>query len=113
MQTFLLVHPGLTLQVEGRTDSDGTEEFNQQLSERRSDSVRDFLAEQSVPVSLMSAKGLCKNQPVASNDTPEGRQRNRRLELIVNGDSIGKTVGAGATVSAVEQYFPFRTRQHF
>lgn len=97
---ILLAHPGLTLQIEGHTDSVGSDEFNQELSERRSDSVRDFLAEQGVAGSSMSAKGFGKSQPVASNDTPEGRQRNRRVELVVNGDAIGKTAAAGTTVSA-------------
>ena len=97
---ILLAHPGLTLQIEGHTDSVGSDEFNQQLSERRSDSVRDFLAEQGVAGSSMSAKGFGKTQPVASNDTPEGRQRNRRVELVVNGDAIGKPVIAGTAVSA-------------
>jgi outer membrane protein OmpA-like peptidoglycan-associated protein len=97
---ILLAHPGLTLQIEGHTDSVGTEEFNQQLSERRSDSVRDFLAEENVPASSMTAKGFGKSQPVASNDTPEGRQRNRRVELIVSGDAIGKAAAVGTTVSS-------------
>jgi len=86
---ILLAHPGLTLQIEGHTDSVGGDEFNQQLSERRADSVRDFLAEQGVPVSSITARGFGKTQPVASNDTPEGRQRNRRVELVVNGSAIG------------------------
>ena len=97
---ILLAHGGLTLQIEGHTDSVGTDEFNQQLSERRSDAVRDFLAEQGVPVSAMSAKGFGKTQPVASNDTPEGRQRNRRVELVVSGDAIGKVAAGGTTVNA-------------
>ena len=96
---ILLAHPGLTLQIEGHTDSVGTDEFNQQLSERRSDTVRDFLAEQGVAGSSMSARGFGKSQPVASNDTPEGRQRNRRVELVVNGEAIGKPAAAGTTVS--------------
>jgi outer membrane protein OmpA-like peptidoglycan-associated protein len=87
---ILLAHPGLSLQIEGHTDSVGSDEFNQQLSERRSDTVRDFLAEQGVPASSISARGFGKTQPVATNDTPEGRQRNRRVELVVNGDAIGK-----------------------
>jgi hypothetical protein len=65
--------------------------FNQQLSERRSDNVRDFLAEQGVAPFSMTAHGFGKTQPVASNDTAEGRQRNRRVELVVNGDAIGKS----------------------
>jgi len=88
---ILLAHPGLTLQIEGHTDSVGSDDFNQQLSERRADSVRDFLAEEGVAGTSMSARGFGKTQPVASNDTAEGRQRNRRVELVVNGDAIGKT----------------------
>jgi outer membrane protein OmpA-like peptidoglycan-associated protein len=94
---IVLAHPGLNLQIEGHTDSVGTDEFNQQLSERRADSVRDFLAEQGVPASSITAKGFGKTQPVASNDTPEGRQRNRRVELVVNGDAIGNTAAAANT----------------
>ncbi len=91
---IVLAHPGLSLQIEGHTDSVGGDEFNQQLSERRADSVRDFLAEQGVAPSSITARGFGKTQPVASNDTAEGRQRNRRVELVVNGDAIGKTASA-------------------
>ena len=94
---IVLAHPGLNLQIEGHTDSVGADEFNQQLSERRADSVRDFLAEQGVPASSITAKGFGKTQPVASNDTAEGRQRNRRVELVVNGDAIGNTSAAANT----------------
>src|SRR5712691_8421352 len=93
---IVLAHPGLSLQIEGHTDSVGGDEFNQQLSERRADSVRDFLAEQGVPGSAISARGFGKTQPVAGNDTAEGRQRNRRVELVVNGDAIGNTAVASA-----------------
>jgi len=96
---ILLAHPGLTLQIEGHTDSVGSDEFNQQLSERRADSVRDFLAEQGVPVSSITARGFGKTQPVASNDTPEGRQRNRRVELVVNGSAIGNTASDSSAPS--------------
>jgi outer membrane protein OmpA-like peptidoglycan-associated protein len=93
---IVLAHPGLTLQIEGHTDSVGSDDFNQQLSERRADSVRDFLAEQGVQPSAMTAKGFGKTQPVASNDNAEGRQRNRRVELVVNGDVIGKSAASTA-----------------
>jgi outer membrane protein OmpA-like peptidoglycan-associated protein len=94
---IVLAHPGLNLQIEGHTDSVGADEFNQQLSERRADSVRDFLAEQGVPASSITAKGFGKTQPVASNDTAEGRQRNRRVELVVSGAAIGNTAAAANT----------------
>jgi outer membrane protein OmpA-like peptidoglycan-associated protein len=96
---IVLAHPGLNLQIEGHTDSVGSDEFNQQLSERRADSVRDFLAEQGVPSSAISARGFGKTQPVASNDTAEGRQRNRRVELVVNGDAIGGANASAAVTS--------------
>jgi len=50
-----------------------------------------------VPASSITAKGFGKTQPVASNDTAEGRQRNRRVELVVNGDAIGNTAAAANT----------------
>lgn len=96
---ILLAHPGLNMQIEGHTDSVGTDEFNQQLSERRADSVRDFLAEQGVPASTITARGFGKTQPVATNDTPEGRQRNRRVEIVLNGDAIGNAAASNATTN--------------
>ncbi|MBS1840066.1 MAG: OmpA family protein [Acidobacteria bacterium] len=91
---ILLAHPGLTLQIEGHTDSVGTDEFNQRLSEQRAGSVLDFLAQQGVPEPAMTSRGFGKTQPVASNDTVEGRQKNRRVELVVNGEAIGGAASA-------------------
>ncbi len=93
---IVLAHPGLTLQIEGHTDSVGSDDFNQRLSEQRAGSVLDFLAEQGVPASAMTSRGFGKTQPVASNDTLEGRQRNRRVELVVNGEAIGGTTAAAS-----------------
>jgi outer membrane protein OmpA-like peptidoglycan-associated protein len=93
---ILLAHRGLILQIEGHTDSVGADEFNQRLSEQRAGSVLDFLAQQGVPEPSMTSRGFGKTQPVASNDTAEGRQKNRRVELVVNGESIG----GGATSSS-------------
>jgi outer membrane protein OmpA-like peptidoglycan-associated protein len=86
---IVLAHPGLRLEAEGHTDSIGSEEFNQQLSEKRALAVRDFLVEQGIPVMSLGAQGFGKTMPVAPNDTASGRQRNRRVELIVAGDVIG------------------------
>jgi len=91
---IVLAHPGLTLQIEGHTDSVGSDDFNQRLSEQRAGSVLDFLAEQGVSASSMTSRGFGKTQPVASNDTTEGRQKNRRVELVVNGEAIGSTTSA-------------------
>src|SRR5207245_10600283 len=97
---IVLAHPGLTLQIEGHTDSVGSDEFNQQLCERRAGSVRDFLADQGVPASGITARGFGKTQPVASNDTAEGRQRTRRVELVVNGEGIGRNYTHSVTTTS-------------
>ncbi|HTU35378.1 MAG TPA: OmpA family protein [Candidatus Acidoferrum sp.] len=84
----VLAHPGLNLKIEGYTDSVGSDEYNQELSENRANAVREFLIEQGVAGSGVSAQGFGKTQPVASNDTPDGRQRNRRVEIVVSGEAI-------------------------
>jgi outer membrane protein OmpA-like peptidoglycan-associated protein len=82
-------HPGLTLRVEGHTDSVGGDALNQHLSERRAASVRDYLLSQGVPPAFISAAGFGKSHPVASNNTAAGRQLNRRVEIVVSGSIIG------------------------
>ena len=87
-------HPGLRLEVEGHTDSVGGDDYNQQLSEHRATSVRDYLTQAGIPASSVTAKGFGKTQPVASNDTTTGRQQNRRVELVVSGEIIGTEIGS-------------------
>jgi outer membrane protein OmpA-like peptidoglycan-associated protein len=94
---ILLAHPGLTLQIEGHTDSVGSDEYNQQLSDRRAGSVQEFLVQQGVAAGSVTAVGFGKMEPVASNETSEGRQLNRRVELVVNGADIGTTAGGSQT----------------
>jgi len=86
-------HPGLTLAVEGHTDSVGNDDYNQQLSEQRGGSVRDYLIAEGMAGSSVSSKGFGKAQPVASNDTASGRQQNRRVELVISGEVIGVEIG--------------------
>jgi outer membrane protein OmpA-like peptidoglycan-associated protein len=81
-------HPGVHVAIEGHTDSVGTDEYNQQLSERRASSVRSFLVQNGVPPTSVSSTGFGESQPVATNDTAAGRQTNRRVELVVTGDVI-------------------------
>ncbi len=90
---ILLAYPDLRIAVEGHTDSVGADDMNQTLSEQRANSVRDYLAQENVPTTSMTSQGFGKTQPIATNDTPEGRQQNRRVELIVSGEVIGTTVG--------------------
>lgn len=86
---ILQAYPGLKLQVEGYTDSVGGDEYNQKLSENRAGGVRDFLVSQGVSMNNISAMGYGKNNPVADNGTAQGRQQNRRVQLVVSGDAIG------------------------
>jgi outer membrane protein OmpA-like peptidoglycan-associated protein len=86
-------HPGLRLEVEGHTDSVGGDAYNQQLSEQRGASVRDYLTQEGMAAGSVTAKGFGKSQPVASNDTAAGRQQNRRVELVISGDLIGTEIG--------------------
>jgi OOP family OmpA-OmpF porin len=81
--TLLNQHERVVVEVAGHTDSKGSEEYNQGLSERRADAVRDFLVSKGVRASRLTSRGYGELRPVASNDTDEGRQENRRVELIV------------------------------
>jgi len=86
---IVLAYPSLHVAVEGHTDSIGTDDYNQQLSEHRATSVRDYLVQQGISTSAIEARGFGKTEPIATNDTPEGRQQNRRVELVLSGDAIG------------------------
>jgi outer membrane protein OmpA-like peptidoglycan-associated protein len=90
---IVLAYPDLRLAIEGNTDSVGSDAMNQLLSEQRAGSVRDYLAKENIPAASMTSQGFGKTQPVASNETAEGRQQNRRVELVVSGEVIGTTIG--------------------
>lgn len=94
----LLTYSGLKLEVEGHTDNVGSDEYNQLLSEKRAGSVRDFLVLQDIPALWITTRGFGKTQPLVSNDTAAGRQRNRRVELVVSGEAIGVAVGPSSSV---------------
>jgi outer membrane protein OmpA-like peptidoglycan-associated protein len=85
----LLAHPSLEIEVDGHTDSVGTDTYNQRLSEQRAASVRDYLVHQGIPSGAVTAIGFGETTPAVSNNTSAGRQRNRRVELVVAGDTIG------------------------
>jgi outer membrane protein OmpA-like peptidoglycan-associated protein len=105
---IVLAYPDLRLAIEGNTDSVGSDTMNQTLSEKRADSVMDYLAKESIPSASMTSKGFGKTQPIASNDTAEGRQQNRRVELVVSGDVIGTTIG---NVPSASEQLPLSFRQ--
>ena len=90
---IVLAHPGLTLAVEGHTDSTGSDELNQKLSEQRAESVRGYLIEQGLAEAGVTAEGFGKTMPVAENTTAAGRQQNRRVEIVISGEVIGAKIG--------------------
>jgi outer membrane protein OmpA-like peptidoglycan-associated protein len=82
--TLVRSYPGLPISIEGHTDSVGSTESNQTLSENRAHAVVEWLTKNSaVPAGCLSAKGFGETKPVATNDTPEGRQMNRRVEVTI------------------------------
>jgi outer membrane protein OmpA-like peptidoglycan-associated protein len=87
-------HPGLQLAIEGHTDNIGSDEANMKLSQQRADAVREFLVQQGLAADTVTAVGLGKAEPVADNSTNEGRQKNRRVEIIVSGEVIGAKLGS-------------------
>lgn len=86
---IVLAYPSLRFTVEGHTDSTGSDELNQRLSEQRANEVRNYLIAQGLPAELITSQGFGKTMPVADNSTAKGRQQNRRVELIVSGEVIG------------------------
>ncbi len=80
-------NPNMRVMIEGHTDSVGGDDYNQALSERRAEAVSDALRVRGVPADRCEARGLGKAYPVASNDTPAGRQQNRRVEIVFSDDS--------------------------
>ncbi len=86
---IVLSHPGLLIEVEGHTDSVGSDAYNQRLSEQRANSVREYLITQGLRPDILTSKGFGETTPVATNDTAAGRQQNRRVELVVSGEVIG------------------------
>ena len=93
---IVLAYPDLRLEIEGHTDSIGSDQFNQSLSEKRAASVRDYLVDAGVPLSNVIARGFGKTRPAADNGSVEGRKLNRRVEMIVSGDVIGNVMGGNS-----------------
>jgi outer membrane protein OmpA-like peptidoglycan-associated protein len=87
----LLAYPGLNIEVEGHTDSVGSDDYNQSLSERRAESVRSYLIRQGIPRDTIDAMGFGEANPVVANTTAAGRQQNRRVELVIQGEPIAVT----------------------
>jgi outer membrane protein OmpA-like peptidoglycan-associated protein len=81
--TTMKKYPDLKLRVEGHTDSQGSDALNQKLSQSRAESVKTYLTGQGLPDAQVNAVGFGETQPIASNDTSEGRAKNRRVEFMI------------------------------
>ena len=95
LATFLSANPQTKIIIEGHTDSRGSDEYNEVLSERRARAVATELMSRGLSTDQLQTLGRGKGYPVASNDTPEGRQRNRRVEIVFS-DASGR-FAQGAT----------------
>jgi outer membrane protein OmpA-like peptidoglycan-associated protein len=84
---ILVTHPDLKIEIEGHTDSVGSDSYNQGLSERRAESVRAYLVSQRIAPQTITTVGFGESRPVATNDTAAGRQQNRRVEIIISNPS--------------------------
>jgi outer membrane protein OmpA-like peptidoglycan-associated protein len=89
---ILVTYGGLYPHLNGYTDNVGGDTYNLQLSWRRAEAVREYLICQGLPAASLTATGLGKANPVASNRTAEGRRQNRRVEMLISGDSIGVAI---------------------
>src|SRR5580692_4214397 len=106
---ILIAYPDIRVEIDGYTDSTGSLEFNERLSQDRADSVRNYLSSQGVNPSAINTQGFGPSQPIASNDTATGRQQNRRVELVVSGSSIGQAVGQNAPTQNATSAAPTST----
>ena len=75
--------PAANIEIAGHTDADGEDGFNQMLSEKRAQAVVDYLVKAGLPAGQFTATGYGSTQPVASNDTDEGKAQNRRIDFLV------------------------------
>jgi outer membrane protein OmpA-like peptidoglycan-associated protein len=103
---ILQSYPGLKVQVEGYTDSIGSDDFNQKLSDNRAAGVKNFLISQGVSSGNITSQGFGKNDPVADNATSSGRTQNRRVNMVVSGDAIGIVENPGASAAPQGQPSP-------
>ncbi len=80
---LLNAHPTMKIELRGHTDNQGTMEHNRRLSEERAKSVMEYLVEHGIDRQRLSWKGFGKTRPIDTNETPEGRQHNRRVEYLI------------------------------
>jgi len=112
----LAAQPALTVEIQGHTDSIGTEAYNLKLSQRRADAVKAFLVGHGVQESRLVARGYGKSQPAFSNDSAEGRAQNRRVAFQVGSVpahvSVDSQQASAASTAAAELGAQPKTPQH-
>lgn len=91
---FLNQYPDRRVLIEGHTDNVGSAAYNQDLSQRRADSVRSYLTQQGIGWQRVSTSGMGLHQPIADNDSAAGRQQNRRVEIIIENPPLASTSGS-------------------
>jgi outer membrane protein OmpA-like peptidoglycan-associated protein len=96
---FLNRYPGRTAVIDGYTDSIGSDDYNQGLSERRAEAVKNFLIGQGIDAPRLTASGMGKSSPVASNSTATGRQQNRRVEVTISNPPVAVAASAAQGAS--------------
>ncbi len=94
LNTFLRAYPKRDVQIDGFTDSVGSDAYNQGLSQRRADAVRDALMDMGIANDRIVTNGRGKSSPVGDNDTAAGRQQNRRVEVLILNEGLARTAAA-------------------
>lgn len=104
---ILSVYQQFSVSIEGNTDNTGSEEHNMKLSQQRADNVMKFLVDQGIDASRLTAKGLGMTMPIADNSTKEGRQKNRRVDLVIQDKALqAQQPAAEQAAPAAEQSVP-------
>jgi outer membrane protein OmpA-like peptidoglycan-associated protein len=91
LASVLKEYPDTDIEIQGHTDSKGTDDYNMKLSERRANTVADYLRSKGISSSRITTKGFGKTAPIASNDTEEGRAQNRRVAFLITANDKMKS----------------------
>lgn len=97
---ILSVYQQFNVSIEGNTDNTGSAEHNMKLSQQRADNVKNFLVEQGIDAGRLTAKGLGMTMPIADNKTKEGRQKNRRVDLVIQDKALQQNAEPAAPAAA-------------
>ncbi|MBO6136936.1 MAG: OmpA family protein [Fibrobacter sp.] len=97
---ILSVYQQFNVSIEGNTDNTGSAEHNMKLSQQRADNVKNFLVEQGIDAGRLTAKGLGMTMPIADNKTKEGRQKNRRVDLVIQDKALQQNAEPAAEPAA-------------